>query len=61
MQSLTLWESWRDLEAAVADPRYAKAMRSVQKLIEAPPVVTDTEVACSILPTTGGGDCEDVS
>lgn len=31
-------------------------MRSLEGLIEAPPDVTDTEVACSILPTTGGGD-----
>ncbi|CAM9909047.1 unnamed protein product [Ascophyllum nodosum] len=61
VQSLTMWESWGDLENAVADPRYAKAMRSVQDLIEAPPVVIDTQVACSILPTTGGGDCGDVS
>ena len=38
-----------------------QAMRSVQDLIEAPPVVIDTQVACSILPTTGGGDCGDVS
>lgn len=31
-------------------------MRSLEGLIEAPPDVMDTEVACSILPTTGGGD-----
>ena len=31
-------------------------MRSLEGLIEAPPNVTDTEVMCSILPTTGGGD-----
>ncbi|CAM9972667.1 unnamed protein product [Pylaiella littoralis] len=56
IQSLTLWESWGDLETAVGDKRYAKAMRSLEGLIEAPPDVADTEVACSILPTTGGGD-----
>ncbi|CBN74135.1 hypothetical protein Esi_0013_0034 [Ectocarpus siliculosus] len=33
-----------------------QAMRSLEGLIEAPPDVVDTEVACSILPTTGGGD-----
>ncbi|CAM9186131.1 unnamed protein product [Ectocarpus sp. 8 AP-2014] len=56
VQSLTLWQSWGDLETAVGDSRYAKAMRSLEGLIEAPPDVVDTEVACSILPTTGGGD-----
>ncbi|CAM9838114.1 unnamed protein product [Ectocarpus sp. 12 AP-2014] len=56
VQSLTLWQSWGDLETAVGDSRYTKAMRSLEGLIEAPPDVVDTEVACSILPTTGGGD-----
>ncbi|CAB1109190.1 unnamed protein product [Ectocarpus sp. CCAP 1310/34] len=56
VQSLTLWQSWGDLEEVVGNSRYAKAMRSLEGLIEAPPDVVDTEVACSILPTTGGGD-----
>lgn len=61
VQSLTLWESWGDLETAVGDPRYKKAMRSLESLIEAPPEVIDTEVACSILPTTGGGEPGDIA
>ena len=35
-------------------------MRSLEGLIEAPPEVIDTEVACSILPTTGGGEPGDM-
>ncbi|CAM9298251.1 unnamed protein product, partial [Sphacelaria rigidula] len=56
VHSLTLWESWGALETAVADPRYKEAMSKLVGMIEGPPSVVDTEVACCILPTTGGGD-----
>ena len=38
-----------------------QAMRSLEGLIETPPEVFDTEVACSILPTTGGGEPGDIA
>eukprot|EP00904_Undaria_pinnatifida_P002010 jgi/Undpi1/1180/HiC_scaffold_10.g04642.m1 len=38
-----------------------QAMRSLEGLIESPPEVIDTEVACSILPTTGGGEPGDIA
>ncbi|CAM9502889.1 unnamed protein product [Discosporangium mesarthrocarpum] len=57
--SLSLWQSQKHMDKALTDPNYSEAMIKLGALLDTPPQVFDNEVACTILPTTGGGDAGD--